>query len=217
MKLVLISDTHEQHAQVTIPPCDVLVHAGDLTYRGSRQKTRDALEWLDRQPAKYVVFIAGNHDFFFKDYPSAAVDLLSDYPKLRYLNESGTEIDGVRFWGSPYTPKFFDWAFMYDRVDGEKLWGKIPYNLEVLITHGPPCGILDQAYPQKGSLHCGCSDLYDAVRAVGPRIHVFGHIHGGYGSQATVGTDWQVKPVYYNASVVNEDYRVVNKPWEVTL
>lgn len=216
MKLVLISDTHEMHEQVTIPPCDVLIHAGDLTGRGSPARTQMALEWLDRQPAKHVICIAGNHDFFFQNYPDAAKDLLAN-TRVKYLENSGTEIDGVIFWGSPMTPEFLNWAFMYSREngEGEDIWGQIPYNLDVLITHGPPHGILDKA--EKDGAYLGCRDLYYAVNQVKPRIHVFGHIHGGYGTNATVGTDWQRKPVYYNASVVNEAYQVVNKPWEVEL
>jgi Icc-related predicted phosphoesterase len=188
----------------------VLIHAGDLTGRGSPARTQIALEWLDRQPAKHVIFIAGNHDLFFQDYPDVAKDLVSN-TRLVYLENSGTEIDGLKFWGSPYTPEFMDWAFMYPREDGEKIWGKIPYNSDVLITHGPPVGILDKASKQGDYL--GCRDLYYAVNQVKPRIHVFGHIHGGYGTGSINGID----TVFYNASQVNEAYQVVNKPWIVNL
>ena len=215
MKLVLISDTHEMHEQVTIPPCDVLIHAGDLTGRGSPARTQMALEWLDKQPAKHVICIAGNHDFFFQNYHQAARDLVCN-TRIHYLENQGISIDGLNFWGSPYTPEFMQWAFMYDRAMVGQ-WDNIPNDTDVLITHGPPMGILDQSAPHLNSERLGCYDLWKAVQRILPKIHVFGHIHGGYGTSATVGTDWQRKPVYYNASVVNEAYQVVNKPWEVEL
>ena len=208
MKLCLISDTHEMHEQVTIPECDVLVHAGDLTGRGSPARTQMALEWLDKQPAKHVICIAGNHDFFFQDYPQAARDLVAN-TRVIYLENSGVELEGLRFWGSPYTPKFFDWAFMYDRADGEKMWSEIPEGTDVLITHGPPSGILDRACPQMESAHLGCYDLRKSVQRVKPKIHVFGHIHGGSGKHEGIDT------TFYNTSVVDEAYKVVHKPFLV--
>lgn len=211
MKLVLISDTHEMHEQVKIPPCDVLIHAGDLTGRGSPARTQMAIEWLDEQPAEHVIAIAGNHDFFFQDYPEAARDLLAQ-TRVRYLENSGVTIYGVKFWGSPWTPRFCDWAFMYDRSQGGP-WQEIPDDTNVLITHGPPLGILDTASP--GSERLGCYDLSRAARSLSKlKVHVFGHIHGGYGY--AIG-DYPSVPQFYNASIVNEDYRVANKPWEVEL
>ena len=214
-RLVLISDTHEQHEQVKIPPCDILVHAGDLTYRGQKPEIERAVDWLSLQPAAHVVFVAGNHDWFFERFPEEAETLLKKYPTLHYLENTTVTLMGVKFWGSPYTPRFFDWAFNCDRGDIQKHWDLIPADTDVLITHGPPQDICDQAAPHLNSEHVGCYDLRETVKKVQPKIHVFGHIHGGYGSQATVGTDWQKKPVYYNASVVNEAYKVVNKPFLV--
>lgn len=210
MKLTLIADTHEFHNKVVIPPTDVLVHAGDLTFRGEYTPLYVAIAWLKAQPAKHRILIGGNHDWLFEKNPESARSLLAD-SGIHYLEDSSVVIAGVKFWGSPYTPRFMDWAFNCDRADISKHWDKIPDDTDVLITHGPPSGILDQAQPKVASEHLGCYDLRQALERVRPKIHVFGHIHGGYGYRyhEKLGTH------FFNASVVNEAYRVVNKPFEV--
>jgi len=208
MKLILISDTHEQHDRVEIPECDVLVHAGDFTYTGGYSEIQTAFHWLDKQPAKYVVAIAGNHDYLFERYPEAGREIVAQ-TRVHYLENSSVVLGDVKFWGSPYTPRFFDWAFNCDRADINKHWDLIPNDTDVLITHGPSMGTLDQAAPHFASKHLGCYDLREAIKRVRPKVHVFGHIHGGtYFGQHIFrdGTD------HYNASVVNEAYKVVNKP-----
>lgn len=210
MKVVLISDTHEQHDKVPIPECDILIHAGDFTYRGEHLATQIALEWLDRQPAKHIVAIAGNHDWLFEKQPEAALEILSK-TRIKYLENSAIEIGGLKFWGSPITPEFMNWAFNCDRADIFKYWQNIPTDTDVLITHGPPLGVLDQAAPHKNTEHLGCYDLAHFVSVISPRIHVFGHIHGGHGSQQGTTTR------FFNASVVNEAYAVEYAPFELTL
>jgi Icc-related predicted phosphoesterase len=208
MKLVLIADTHEKHNAVQLPEGDVLVHAGDLTYRGDFQAVLEATNWLRRQPFKHKILVAGNHDFLFEEHPEKARELLDG---LIYLENESVTVEGVKFWGSPITPRFFDWAFNCDRADIFKYWDEIPGDTDVLITHGPPEGYLDQSAPHKSSEHLGCRDLLNAVLRVKPKVHVFGHIHGGYGYARFQETQ------FYNASVVNEAYKVTNAPWVVEL
>lgn len=210
MKIVLISDTHEKHEQVLIPECDVLVHAGDLTFRGEYKKVNRAINWLIEQPAKDIVFVAGNHDWLFEEEPDEIKRMLGSIarPNLHYLENNGVTIDGVKFWGSPITPRFFDWAFNCDRGEAiKKYWDKIPDDTDVLVTHGPPLGIQDTVSVRMGSEPLGCADLRQAVKRVRPKIHVFGHIHGGHG---TLHRD---ETTFYNASVVDEAYKVVNEPF----
>jgi Icc-related predicted phosphoesterase len=116
-----------------------------------------------------------------------------------YLENTGITLDGVTFWGSPYTPEFLNWAFMYQRGSGARYWNLIPDNLDVLITHGPPLSVLDQAVP--GEAHLGCAELLDAVRQKKPRFHIFGHIDGGAGTFESESTR------FINAAYLNERYR----------
>lgn len=203
MKIVAISDTHNKHALLQLPLGDVLVHAGDVSGRGNEKEILDFLNWFAKQPHKHKIFIAGNHDFYFEKYPQTEI-----YKTLRseviYLNDSGITLEGVNFWGSPVQPWFYDWAFNRRRgPEIKKHWDLIPANTNVLITHGPPLGILDRTVTGQ---HVGCEDLLAAIEKVKPHYNVFGHIHEAYGVLEKKGT------IYINASVLNENYRLVNEP-----
>lgn len=206
MKLVLISDTHCNH-HVTIPCGDVLIHAGDVSSRGTKTEIDNFIKWFTSLPHKHKIFIADNHDFFFE---KAVIDKTKvAYQNLIYLNDSGCEIDGVKFWGSPIQPDFFDWAFNRKRgLAIKKHWDLIPKNTDVLITHGPPYKILDKT---KRGEYVGCEELKKKVLEIQPKLHVFGHIHEDYG------TTIKNKTLFANASLLDEKYNLVNKPIEVEL
>jgi len=211
-RLVLISDTHTMHRQIVVPEADILVHAGDVTYTGKRSQYEDFAAWLNIQSErfKYVVFVAGNHDFAAEH----TLRPLIQNERIYFLNDQGLELDGIKFWGSPYTPRFGQWAFMENRGrDIRRHWELIPTDTDVLITHGPPFGILDESELTQG--HVGCEELEKAVGRIQPNINVFGHIHGAYGHKA--GAPNAPYTDFYNAGVVNEDYKVVNEPWVVDI
>lgn len=199
MRLVLISDTHGLHNSIQgLPEGDVLVHAGD--FMNSGHDLADIIsfnEWLGEQPFKHRVVCCGNHDRYFEDSPSIARSLLTN---AEYLENTGIQVDGVSLWGSPYTPEFLNWAFMYPRgAAAKRYWDQIPADLDVLITHGPPFGILDQSVPP--GPHLGCEELLKTVEEKRPRVHVFGHIHGG------AGECWNGTTRFVNAAYLNERYK----------
>jgi predicted phosphohydrolase len=204
MRLVLISDTHT-HRGISLPEGDVLVHAGDATSTGTLPQVNQFLEWFSSRPHPHKIFIAGNHDWLFEREPGLAAMLLAEHPGLVYLQDSGIEIDGIRFWGSPWQPAFCDWAFNLPRKGPRlrEVWNRIPLGTDVLITHGPPHGTLDQV---QGGEHLGCEELRIRLGAVKPRLHVFGHIHDGYG---VVQAD---SAVLVNASICDEAYRPCHRP-----
>jgi len=149
MRLVVISDTHSLHNSIAgLPEGDVLVHAGD--FMNSGYDVQDILSfnrWLGDQPFKHCVVCAGNHDRYFEAASQQARTLLTN---AIYLENTGVSLDNITFWGLPYTPEFLSWAFMYPRgSSSQRYWDLIPDNLDVLITHGPPFGILDQTAPGK--------------------------------------------------------------------
>ncbi|KAB2911322.1 MAG: metallophosphoesterase [Dechloromonas sp.] len=207
MRVVCISDTHAHHAGLTVPDGELLIHAGDLSEQGHPAEVVDFLRWFSRQPHPYKVFIAGNHDWLFEREPGFAAGLIPD--GVTYLQDSGCEIKGLRIWGSPVTPTFFEWAFNRDRGEAIRAhWQRIPLDTDIVVTHGPVWGILDLNHQRK---HQGCVDLLDRLQAVKPRLHVCGHIHSGYG-QATLGTIALV-----NASICDEAYQPCNAPIVVDL
>lgn len=205
MKIIFLSDTHGLHQQVDVPEGDVLVHAGDWMNSGlDWQEVSTFRNWWNDFPHPNKILVHGNHDCLAEQFPAVVQDALKD---TRILLDSEVEINGLKFWGSPYTPDFFPNRWSFNRPRGDEIkkhWDLIPDDTDILITHGPPFGIMD-ALEATGE-HVGCQDLADAVERVRPKIHVFGHIHCGYGEQRIGNVR------YINASQVNEKYRVVNKP-----
>lgn len=189
MKIVCISDTHAKHYLTQVPDGDVLVHAGDLTRHGALNDVEEFDRWLGTLPHRHKIVICGNHDFCFQEQPAAARARITN---AIYLEDSGCEIDGLSFYGSPWQPWFGGWAFNLHR--GEALaavWSKIPEGVDVLITHGPPEGILDMTTRGEAT---GCRDLLQRVHIIKPRLHVFGHIHEAAGRLDIDGT------IFVNAS-----------------
>jgi Icc-related predicted phosphoesterase len=176
MRIVCVSDTHARHHLTIVPEGDVLVFCGDLTRRGSLEDIEKFNHWLGTLPHPHKVMICGNHDFAFQTTPTEARARITN---AIYLEDSGCEIEGLTFYGSPWQPWFGGWAFNLPRGEElAKVWAKIPPAVDVLITHGPPEGILDRNH---GDDLCGCRDLLNRVLDVKPRLHVFGHIHEAAG------------------------------------
>jgi hypothetical protein len=174
MRIVAVADTHLFHSDLRdLPAGDVFIHAGDLLRGGTLDELRKVTEWLVSLPHPHKIIVAGNHDWCFAREPEQALAILG--PGFTYLQDSGTIIDTVGFWGSPWQPEYNQWAFNLPR--GEPLaqkWRLIPDLTDVLITHGPPHGIGDQSgMDERG----GCDELLLVVRRVHPVLHMFGHIH----------------------------------------
>jgi len=204
VRITAISDTHL--AEPELPGGDILLIAGDITYRGRTSEIAQFNRWLEKQPYRNKVLVAGNHDFMFEEYPVNAQQLIP--ATTHYLEDELDLIDGVSIWGSPITPWFHDWAFNRERGDAiAKYWEKIPAGIDILVTHGPPYGILDGALRYNAlAEHVGCEELMKHVKRVKPKYHIFGHIHAGYGQMHRHGT------TFLNVSIMNEKYHPVNKP-----
>lgn len=213
MKLTLISDTHTRHRELVLPGGDVLIHAGDFMNTGrDPHDLADFLNWLSVQPYDHKIFIAGNHDRMMEDEPEIAEKLIEQFgdKSIIYLQDDSCSIDGINFYGSPWTPEFCGWGFqIHNDYEDTEHWRKIPKDTDVLITHGPAYGYLDQYVMPNGQLsdHLGSKGLHNWIDANNPKLHVCGHIHSGqdvldgYGEVTT----------HINASCLGEDYRYSNK------
>ncbi|WP_329806314.1 metallophosphatase domain-containing protein [Flavobacterium facile] len=203
MKFVIISDTHGQHKNLTLPKGDVIIHAGDISQRGKESEILDFLNWFKDLDFKYKIFIAGNHDFFFEE--TSDKDIQKIIPEnIIYLCDSGVEVEYFKIWGSPITPWFYDWAF--NRPRGAQIahhWQLIPLDTDILITHGPAFGILDKT--TRGE-NVGCEDLLHTIESIQPKVHICGHIHEGYGQTTSS------KTKFINASVLDKKYGLTNPP-----
>ena len=211
--IVAVSDFHGNLPKKIIPPCDILVIAGDMC---PARHTPDSWalqaawldskfrKWLEDQPAKHIVGCGGNHDWIFQHTRLAVPKGL----KWTYLQDSFTEIEGVKIYGTPWTNPFLDWAFNATEEEQKELFGKIPDGIDILMSHGPPHGILDVAKDLHSDdmLHVGSRTLKQRVFAVKPKLHLFGHIHSGHGLVEHDGI------TFANVSVLDEDYKMVYPP-----
>lgn len=220
MNLTILSDTHGMHrALKPLKGGDVLVHCGDSLSHGLFHELEDFLDWFRQQKYAFKVFVAGNHDRVFEASSSVAKGAC-EARGVWYLQDEAITLEGVKFYGSPWTPQFFNWSFMLERHELAAVWAKVPEDTDVLITHGPPYGHGDLA---PGNRHVGCFALLERVFQVNPKIHCFGHIHSGHGVTKSdhvvrhvvqhVGRDGHVRTAFVNASVCDEMYRPVQAPW----
>ncbi|WP_373549089.1 metallophosphatase domain-containing protein [Haliscomenobacter sp.] len=202
MRFVAISDTHGKHL-FDLPPGDVILHAGDVSSRGLKAEIERFLDWFSSLDYAYKIFIAGNHDFFFENASPLEIQALIP-DNLIYLNDSGVEIEGIKIWGSPIQPWFYDWAFNRQRGPAiQKHWDLIPDDSDIIITHGPVFGIHDRT--ASGQL-VGCEDLLPVIQRIAPKVHLCGHIHEAYGT-VQVG-----ETLYINASILDLRYTIAHDP-----
>ncbi len=204
-----ISDLHGYRPK--LEGGDLLIVAGDLTARDMPLEHGRYCQWQYDLPYEKIIFIAGNHDGHIQKRPDLYIDGCDSMSKIIYLQDSEITYKGMKIWGSPWTPTFYNWHFMKDRGrEIERMWNMIPDDTEILITHGPPFGIQDQV--KDGEPCLGCEELKLALNRLKKlKLHVFGHIHGGYGKMVANGV------TFVNASIMTEDYKPLNKPIRVEL
>ncbi len=214
MKIVCLSDTHNCNEQITVPDGDILIHAGDATTIGNVPQIAAFNHWFANLPHKYKIFIAGNHDWMFETNNTFARQMLNK--SIIYLQDSFVEIEGLKIYGSPWQPRFFDWAFNLNRgAELAEKWKLIPNDTDILITHGPPNGILDEVPRQYWVENTGCEELRKKVEKIAKfgrlKLHVFGHIHCGYGQTEEFGVK------FVNASNCDEEYNPSQLPIVIDL
>jgi predicted phosphodiesterase len=193
MRILHISDTHSKHGLLkNLPKADIIIHSGDSSFAGSDSEVLDFMNWFCDLDYPHKIFVAGNHDDCLYD---GQIEGLPD--NFYYLCHSGIDIEGVRFWG---VPLFLGDTLKEGRI--MQIMAQIPENTDVLISHGPPYGILDF----DDNINYGCKYLLKAVERVKPRYHLFGHIHANYGIRKIGQT------TFVNSAIMNEMYEFVNKP-----
>lgn len=214
MKIVCLSDTHNCNEQIKVPDGDIVIHAGDATTVGNVPQIAAFNRWFANLPHQHKIFIAGNHDWFFETNNSYARQMLDD--SIIYLQDSSVEIEGLKIYGSPWQPRFFDWAFNLNRgAELAEKWKLIPNDTDILITHGPPNGILDEVPRQYWVENTGCEELRKKVEELAKlgklKLHIFGHIHCGYGQTEEFGVK------FVNASNCDEKYNPSQPPIVIEL
>jgi Icc-related predicted phosphoesterase len=205
MRVVCVADTHGLHRQLEVPGGNLLVHAGDFTFNSEPPSVvSDFNAWLGAIPHRHKVVVPGNHEFVLEEPRNRGA-----ITNAILLIDSGVEVEGISIWGSPVTPLYGD-AFGKSRPeDRQRHWAQVPEGLDILITHGPPFAILDHG--GSAERREGCPYLFEPVFRARPRLHVFGHIHAGYG------TLWTSNTVFVNASLLGGSGSLDREPIVIDL
>ncbi len=205
--IVAMSDTHGRHHNLQVPDGDVLIHAGDFCRYGSRDDVNEFAEWFEAFPHRWKIVISGNHDAAMEKY--LGYGQAFTYRDITYLRGDWTLLKGgPKIWGGPWTPPFQSWHFMLEEGALAKKFATIPDDIDVLLTHGPPAGVLDVALLDNS--FTGSTALADRVTQLlnndfdKPLVHIFGHIHEMNGVLD------QGKYRAYNVSICDFKYNPVN-------
>jgi len=165
MRIVCIADTHGLHRQLEVPPGDLLIHAGDFTFYSKPPSiVSDFDDWLGSLPHRHKVVVPGNHEFALEEPEDRGA-----IANAILLVDSGVQVEGMKIWGSPVIPLYGGAFGMSRAADRKRHWARIPEGLDILGTHGPPLGILDELGPGR---HDGCPELCEAVSQARPRGRV---------------------------------------------
>ena len=203
MRFACISDMHGHLPDLSRLEYDALLIGGDICPKANHAPGYQA-HWLDTKFRKWlkklgkpVIAVAGNHDFIFEQTPADVPDL-----PWTYLEDSGTEIEGYKVWGSPWQKRFHNWAFNADEPQLKEAWDKIPDGTDIFLLHGPPYELGD--FSIYGHENTGSPSLRARIKEIQPKLVVFGHIHFCYG-EYKLG-----ESILVNASHVNERYEPTN-------
>jgi len=210
IRIWAFSDTHELHRSLTIPEnIDIAICAGDVSNTNNKiyntTKVGRFLEWFSSlDNIKHKIFVPGNHDVSIE----ARLNKPEEFPDITFLIHKSIKIGAIRIFGSPYTPTFGSgWAYNVDRDQIGNYWNDIPNGTDILVTHGPPQGILDRTYMGES---VGDEALYQKVLEIKPLYHIFGHIHDNdriKNHSSFNGSD----TTFLNVSVVNDHYLKANE------
>mmetsp|Transcript_22969 Transcript_22969/g.23619 ORF Transcript_22969/g.23619 Transcript_22969/m.23619 type:complete len:274 (+) Transcript_22969:27-848(+) len=204
IRVVMISDTHNDHRSLIIPPGDILIHAGDWTCYGNIEHTTDFNEWLGTLPHQYKIVVNGNHESnaVWKRQTSS---LLSN---ATFLQENSITLNinqrDIKIYGSN-----FYWPM---KNTNNPNFDMIPLDTDILIVHGPAKGFVDGGGKGCPSLRQKCLELAFGrsdlnIPSGKLRLVVCGHIHYGYG------IDDGIPGLYFvNASMCRSSRKVENEP-----
>jgi len=211
MKIWHISDTHTYHDLLTIPTgIDMVIFSGDCSNPRdpytNEPEVRGFIDWFGSLPIKHKVFVAGNHDTSIEKGLVTKDDFDSNC--IHYLENTHITIEGIKIFGSPYTPSFgMGWAFNKARNKLDRIWASIiDTDSDIIITHGPPKGILDMGIDRLNVMEfCGCKSLWNVVKSINPQLMLFGHIHNckdiiNAGTRTVDGLD----TIFSNGSVITD-------------
>jgi len=215
INVTLLSDTHTKERNVLVNGGDLILHSGDVMNSGyDWEDLYEFLQWFSELPYKMKVFIPGNHDRFIENNPVDAWKMINEFHDkgVRCLIDDFVDFEGLKIYGSPWQPEFYNWAYNLPRngKELEEKWNNIPDDTDILLTHGPAWGILDTVVNRR-DVNLGCEMLAKRLETLKPLIHNCGHIHTGYGYVEKNGTH------FFNSAILDERYRHNQKPFDIEI
>jgi Icc-related predicted phosphoesterase len=214
IQIIAVSDNHCDYSfdvpEISDDVTSVLVHAGDATYTDKPTELQDFIYWMKGQTQfDYKLWIAGNHSLGIEDFPYNA-EVIDNECDSMYIHDTVVEIEGLKFFGSNFTPEFNNWAFNLTERQSKIFWENAP-EADVVVCHGPPYKVLDSVTPEyKHERPLGCIHFKNYLERVKPKVAMFGHIHGSGGMNETLKWNDDSETICYNVSVMNEKYQLTN-------
>ena len=203
-RIIAFSDCHAHIKEVKFPDGDILIFAGDIgNGRTTEAEFVEFAEVINKLPFSQKMITFGNHD--------VCVERNFDLSRMldaHILHDSEVVIDGIKFFGSPYSPKFGSgWSYNIQRgYPAQQKWAQIPDDTNILVVHGPPHGILDVVdgfYKES----VGCEELAKRVMALKQlRLNVYGHIHTNFGQLNHNGV------LFANVALCDDRNKLIHEP-----
>jgi len=205
MKIAFISDTHNKHEKLNFSSeiyedVDTIIHSGDFSH--NLPQLFEFMEWYSKTPFKNHILIPGNHELCVQKNEDLFYRACKKYDIIGLIDDE-VIIDGIKIYGTPWTPVYFNWAYMKDDYLLDIVWDKIPDDTNILVSHGPSYGILDTVNDYGNKINVGSRTLADRMDELDKlKIHIFGHIHLSRGMYKENGIS------YINASSINDNYNI---------
>lgn len=243
MKYGILSDIHGypplDEDRKELATCDVVCLCGDV-FEGRVLEdfaNEQIIDWMKSltDAGKRVIMTPGNHDLMLyrgyieknnlpmdyycrhilRAHPLTAEDLKKMCGCEVLIDESITLENGTKIYGTPWSPLFYNWAFMKDENDLLEIFSKIPDDTDILLSHTPPKEETDfwkvDISDYDRTVHCGSSSLYKAIEGRLEKADIYcGHIHSGDHDECAFYISHDNRVV--NVSYVNENYKPYYKP-----
>ncbi len=206
-RVTVISDTHCRHSEIKMPAGDLLIHCGDMFDLFSRTPQRvSAIDsWFGKQSFEKIIVTGGNHD---RQIEAELAHRSQPLANAHFLNEGLIEFRGLKIFAAAWVPYLSKHAFYKDQSALAKVWAGVPSDIDILVTHTPPQGILDKS---RAGQSLGCPSLADEMQRISPRVHCFGHVHASAGHQRIGDT------LFINASSIESGTGRIRQPISFTL
>lgn len=231
MKIVSISDLHNQFPK-KMPKGDILTVSGDLCfalkddYLTQKHHIENFIQWckflLDDKIYKTIIWIAGNHDIVLENLilNKKEDEFIKYLPKnVYYLRDNLVEINGIKIYGTPWTPPFCKWGFNTPESKLDDIFSKIPENTDIILSHGPAysiCDNIERPYDKWAPEKLGSKALLKHLKRVCPAWLLTGHIHSAQHIPVELVQGNQIIKCV-NVSILSEDYNIIYKPFEFTV